>query len=151
MDARVLPAIDIVSGRTLADRRTTYTPPPQAIIKTLEEVTLSLKEASAAFTAIDGKPHDNNLAQTSDTLISCLMNILKYNAGTYTHSIWGIIAAEANYLSFAANNKVFATPPILDLYDTTILIASTTSVVQRWEALHTQTLNDRNLYNTTKV
>ena len=120
-------------------------------MQTPKEVNIVLKEASAAFATVNIKFNDKNLAQTSDTLISCLMNILKYNAGTYTHSIWGIIAAEANYLSFAANNTVFATPPILDLYDTTILIASTTSVVQRWEALHTQTLNDRNLYNTTKV
>ena len=120
-------------------------------MQTTEEFTLALKEASAAFTVVNGKPNDNNLAQTSDILISCLMNDVKYNAGMNNHSIWGVIAAEANYLSFAANNKVFATSPILDLYNTTILVASTTSVVQRWEALHTQTLNDRNLYNTTKV
>ena len=42
-------------------------------MRTLEEVTLALKEASNLFTAVVGKPDDNDLSEISDSLISFLM------------------------------------------------------------------------------
>ena len=64
---------------------------------TPEEVTLALKEASDNFNTVVGKHNDNDLMAISDVLVSPLMQVVKCDATTNIHKLFGVVAADDDY------------------------------------------------------
>ena len=91
---------------------------------TPEAITLLLKEATEAFTVIEGKPSDDNILAIRETLLPLLMGIPSDLVGG-VHSLTGLITETATYEADHGNNA-FVRPARLPLYDSTIPDDATT-------------------------
>ena len=86
-------------------------------MRTPEEVTLALKQASDLFTTAVGKPDDNYLSESFDSLISILLQVVKFDGTTNIHKLFGVVASDENYLATTGQAEKFAVPVILSVYD----------------------------------
>ena len=94
---------------------------------TPEAITLLLKEATEAFTVIEGKPSDNDILAIRKTLLPLLMDI-PFDLVGGIHSLTGLITETATYKA-DHGNVVFVRPTRLPLYNSTFPDNATT--VQR--------------------
>jgi len=113
-------------------------------MRTPEEVTLVLKEASENYAAFVHKPTDADITAMAETLTPILMEI-DYDPVGGTHNLWGVIAPANDYIK--QYNCSFAIPPRQRLYDDGIAKDATTSEVRKAEAEHTAKQTDRALYD----
>ena len=112
---------------------------------TLEEVTLELKHASDIFITVVSTPDDNELSTMDASLISILMQIVKFDATTNVHKLFGVVATDEDYLATTGQAAIFAVPAIISIYYNTIP-ANTTATCRRLEAAQVANINDRYLY-----
>ncbi len=91
---------------------------------TPEAITLLLKEATEAFTVINGKPLDDDILTIRKTLLPLLMDI-PFDLVGGIHSLTGLITETAVYKT---NHGItaFVRPTRLPLYDATIPEDATT-------------------------
>ena len=61
-------------------------------MRTLEEVTLALKEASNIFSTVVVKPDDNDLSAIANSLIPILMQVVKFDGTANVHKLFGVVA-----------------------------------------------------------
>ena len=85
---------------------------------TLEAITLLFKEATEAFTPIDGKPTDDGLLAICETFLLLLMDIPYDHLGG-VHSLTGLITKATMYAA-EHGNVAFVRPTRLPLYDANI-------------------------------
>ena len=90
---------------------------------TPEAITLLLKEATEAFTVIEGKPLDDDILAIRKTLLPLLMDIPFDLVGATTY--------EADH-----GNTTFVRPTRLPLYNSTSLDNATTVVRVKQETAH---------------
>ena len=96
-------------------------------MRTPEEVTLALKESSDIFTIIVGKPDDNDLSEITNSLISILMRVVKFDGTANVHKLLGVVATNEDYLTTTGQATIFAIPVILFIYKNTIPADATTA------------------------
>ena len=96
-------------------------------MRTPEEVTLALKESSDIFTIIVGKPDDNDLSEIANSLISILMQVVKFDGTANVHKLLGVVATNKDYLATTGQATIFAIPVILFIYKNTIPADATTA------------------------
>ena len=111
---------------------------------TSEEVLSLLKEAADAFTAISGKPADNDLTRV-DKVIYLLLLSVPYNQVKDKHNLRGIITPTASY------SKTYGSPfPIPNRpapYSTSIKKDATNGKRRGAEAVHKGIQEDFHLYS----
>ncbi len=107
---------------------------------TPEAITLLLKEATEAFTAIDGKPSDDDILAIRETLLPLRMDI-PFDLVGGIHSLTGLITETATYEADHGNNA-FVRPTRLPLYDSTIPDDATTVARVKKETAHKALVND---------
>jgi hypothetical protein len=99
-----------------------------------EAITLLLKEATEAFTVIEGKPLDDDILAIRETLLPLLMDI-PFDLVGGIHSLTGLITETATYKA-DHGNTAFVRPTRLPLYDSTIPDDATTVVRVKRETAH---------------
>ncbi len=109
-----------------------------------EAITLLFKEASEAFTPIDGKPTDDDLLAIREKVLPILM-MIPYDQLTAVHSLTGLITNKVRYMA-EHGNAAFLRPTRLPLYDTNIADDAKTVVRVRAEAAHQAKLDDYKRY-----
>ncbi len=111
-----------------------------------EAITLLFREAREAFPPLEGKPSDDNLTTTRETLLPILMEI-PYDQLGGVHSLTGILTDPGRY---AANHggSPFGRPSRLPLYDKNIPEDASTVVRVRGEAAHRARLDNYASYET---
>jgi len=107
---------------------------------TPKAITLLLKEATEAFTVIEGKPLDDDILTIRKTLLPLLMDI-PFNLVGGIHSLTGLITETAVYKS-NHGNTAFVRPTRLSLYDATILDDATTVARVKQETAHKALVDD---------
>jgi len=107
---------------------------------TPEAITLLLKEATEAFTAIDGKPSDDDILAIRETLLPLLMDI-PFDLVGGVHSLTGLITETVTYEADHGNNA-FVRPARLPLYDSTIPDDATTVARVKRETAHKALVDD---------
>ena len=96
-------------------------------MRTSEEVTLALKETSNIFTGIVGKPDDNDMSAIANSLISILMQVVKFIGTANVHKLFGVIATDEDYLTTTGQAAIFVIPAIMSIYDNMIPANFTTA------------------------
>ena len=99
-----------------------------------EAITLLFKEASIAFSPINGKPTDDDLLAIQEVLLPILM-LIPYNQLTAVHSLTRLITKTVQY-SADHGNLAFPRPSRLPLYNLTIANDATTVILVWAEAAH---------------
>ena len=107
---------------------------------TPEAITLLLKEASEAFTPIEGKPTDDNILAIHENLLPLLMDI-PYDLLGGVHSLTGLITEATTYAA-EHGNVAFVRPTRLPLYDPNIPDNATTVVQVKLETAHKALVDD---------
>ena len=115
-------------------------------MRTPEEVTLVLKQASDLFTTVVGKPNDNNMSEIADSLIFISIQVVKFDGTDNIHKLFGVVATEKEYLATTGQAEKFDVPVILSVYDKTIPVDATTATCRRLEAARMAKINNRDLY-----
>ena len=101
---------------------------------TPKAITLLLKEATEAFTVIEGKPLDDDILTIRKTLLPLLMDI-SFDLVGGVHSLTGLITETAMYEA-KHGNAAFVRPTRLPLYDSTIPDNATTVQRVKLETAH---------------
>ena len=114
---------------------------------TPKEITLALKNASNLFTTVVGKPDDNDLSEITDSLISILLEVVKFDGTANIHKLFGVVATNKDYLATTGQAATFTIPTILSVNDNTIPANATTSTCRRLEAARAEEINNRDLYD----
>ena len=115
-------------------------------MRTPEEFTLVIKQASEIFTTVVGKPNDNNLLAIADSLIFILLQVVKFNGTANIHKLFGVVATDKDYLATTGQAETFSVPAILSVYDKTIRSIATIATCIRLEAAQAAKINNRDLY-----
>ena len=107
---------------------------------TSEAITLLFKEATEAFTLIDGTPTDDDLLAICETLLPLLMDIPYDHLGG-VHSLTGLITETTTYAA-EHGNFAFVRPLRLPLYNANIPDNATTVVRVKLETAHKALVDD---------
>ena len=107
---------------------------------TPEAITLLLKEATEAFTPIEGKPTDDDILAIRKNLLPLLMDI-PYDLLGGVHSLTGLITEATTYAA-EHGNFAFVRPTRLPLYDANIPDNATTVVRVKLETAHKALVDD---------
>ena len=111
---------------------------------TPEEVLSLLKEAADAFTAISGKPSDNDLTRVEKVIYPLLLSV-PYDQVKGTHNLRGIITPTASYSK--SYGSPFPIPKRPALYSTSIKKDATDGERRGAEAVHKGIQEDFHLYS----
>ena len=115
-------------------------------MRTPKEFTLTLKQASNIFTNFVRKPDDNNLLAITDSLISNLLQAVKFDENTNIHKLFGVVSTDKDYIATTGQAAIFVVPLILSIYVNTIPAEDTTTTCRRLEAVRAEKINDNDLY-----
>ena len=106
---------------------------------TPEEVLLLLKEAADAFTAISGKPADNDLTRVEKVIYPLLLSVT-YDQVKVKHNLRGIITPSASYSK--TYGSPFPIPKRPSPYSTSIKKDATDGERRGAEAVYTKLSGD---------
>ena len=114
---------------------------------TPKEVLSLLKEAADTFTAISGKPADNDLTRVEKVIYPLLLSV-PYNQAKGTHNLRGIITPQSAYSKTYGDPFPIPTRPAS--YSTSIKKDATDGERRHAEAVHKGIQEDFNLCSTGK-
>ena len=114
-----------------------------------DDITLAIQKVTEGFTAIVGRPTDNDIINIRQLLLLVLMKT-NYNELTLTHNISGVILPTKRYEQVYSNGA-YVIPSVIALYDDAIDINATRTEVHQVEGKHKAKRNDCALYETSNT
>ena len=115
-------------------------------MRTPEEVTLALKQASGLFTTVVGNTNENDLPEIDDILISISLQVVKFDGTANIQKLFGVVGTDEDYLAKTGQVATFAVPAILSMYYDTIPADTTTATCRSLEAALAEKIGNRGLY-----